>query len=46
LDHVADGYYRVVNRATGRAFGGPQRIEGDQLIDRAGQATPARLETP
>jgi len=46
FEHVADGYYRVVNRATGRAFGDPRRIEADQLVDRAGTATPARLETP
>lgn len=48
---VADGYYRVVNRATGRTLGGPDarwRIDAsaDRLVDGDGHALPALLDTP
>jgi arabinan endo-1,5-alpha-L-arabinosidase len=46
FQHVGDGYYRVVDRATGRALAGRWRIDGDQLIDTTGRVIPARLEIP
>ncbi|MET3425061.1 beta-xylosidase [Actinoplanes tereljensis] len=50
FDHVADGYYRVVNAANGRPLGGPaarwRMADGHQLINRDGYAVTARLEQP
>jgi beta-xylosidase len=46
FEHTGDGYYRVVSKATGRPLPGHWHVEGDQLIDGAGHAIPARMETP
>jgi arabinan endo-1,5-alpha-L-arabinosidase len=46
FEHVADGYYRVVNQATGRAFGNAWRIDDGRLVDSNGHAMPTRIETP
>jgi arabinan endo-1,5-alpha-L-arabinosidase len=48
FEHAADGFYRVVNAATGRALGGKAvwRIDSAGLADRDGHTVAARLETP
>jgi arabinan endo-1,5-alpha-L-arabinosidase len=50
FEHVADGYYRVVDVKTGRPLRATYRIEagavgGYRLIDHAGNALAVRLET-
>jgi hypothetical protein len=47
FEHVADGYYRVVNRETGRSLRSAHwRIGAAGLADRAGNTLAVRLETP
>jgi hypothetical protein len=46
FEHVGDGYYRVSDKATGRALPGRWRIDPSGLVDRDGYALPALLDTP